>query len=67
MVEDDKVVLETYEDDDEWTLEKFASNSSLCNLERILTKGRSVLGEFQFASTKYGKGEIHPRVFSGCL
>ena len=38
MVEDDKVVLETYEDDDEWTLEKFASNSSLCDLERFLAK-----------------------------
>ena len=38
MVEDDKVVLETYEDDDEWTVEKFASNSSLCDLEQILAK-----------------------------
>ena len=33
VVEDDKVVLETYEEDDELTLEKFASNSSLCDLE----------------------------------
>ena len=38
VVEDDRVVLETYEDDDEWTLEKFASNSGLCNLEQILAK-----------------------------
>ena len=33
MVEDEKVVLETYDNDEEWTLEKFASNSSLCDLE----------------------------------
>ena len=33
VVEDDKVVLETSKDDDEWTLEKFSSNSSLCDLE----------------------------------
>ena len=33
VVEDDKVVMKMYEDDDEWTLEKFASNSSLCDLE----------------------------------
>ena len=33
VVDDDKIVLETYEDDDEWTLEKFASNCSLCDLE----------------------------------
>ena len=33
VVEDDKIVMETYKDDDEWTLEKFASNSSLCDLQ----------------------------------
>ena len=33
VVEDDKIVLETYGDDDEWTLEKLASKSSLCDLE----------------------------------
>ena len=38
VVEDDKVVLETYETDDEWTLEKFASNSSLSDLSQILAK-----------------------------
>ena len=32
VVEDDKVVLETYEKDDEWTLDTVASNSSLCDL-----------------------------------
>ena len=32
VVEEAKVVLETYVDD-EWTLEKFASNCSLCDLE----------------------------------
>ena len=32
VVEDDKVVLETYEKDYEWTLETVASNSSLCDL-----------------------------------
>ena len=33
VVEDDKIVLETYGDDDEWTLERFTSNSSLCDPE----------------------------------
>ena len=39
-------MLETYEDDDEWTLEKFASNSSLCDLERILAKDDLPLKDF---------------------
>ena len=46
VVEDDKVVLETYENDDEWTLEKFASNSSLCDLEQILAKDDLSLKNF---------------------
>ena len=45
-VEDDKIVLETYGDDDEWTLEKFASNSSLCDLEKILAKDDKSLKYF---------------------
>ena len=46
MVEDDKVVLETYKDDDEWRLEKVAFNSSLCDLEWILAKEDLSLKDF---------------------
>ena len=38
VVEDDKVVLQIYEEDDGWTLEKFASNSRFSDLEQILAK-----------------------------
>ena len=46
MVEDDKIVLETYGDDDKMTLEKFASNSSPCDLEQILGKDDLSLKNF---------------------
>ena len=46
MVEDDKIELETNGDDDEWTLEKFASNSSLCDLEQIPAKDDLSLKNF---------------------
>ena len=46
MVEDDKMMLETYGDDAEWTLEKFESNFSLCDLEQILAKDDLSLKDF---------------------
>ena len=46
VVEDDKIALETYGDDDDWTLEKFEPNSSLCDLEQILAKDDLSLKDF---------------------
>ena len=58
MVEDGRVVLETYEDNDEWTLEKFASMSSLCNLEQILAKEDLSLKIFSLPVPNMEKGGI---------
>ena len=65
VVEDDKVVLETYEDDDEWTLEKFASTSSLCDLEQNLAKEDLSLKNLSLPVPNMEKGGIHPRLSSG--
>ena len=58
VVEDDKVVLETYEEDDEWKMEKFASNSSLCDLERILAKEGLSLKNFSLPVPNMEKEEF---------
>ena len=38
VVEDDKVVLETYEDDDDWTLEKLALNLAFVIWNKFLQR-----------------------------
>ena len=58
VVEDNMIVLETYEDDDEWTLEKFASNSSLCDLEQILAKEDLSLKDFDLPVPNMEKEEF---------
>ena len=58
VVEDNMIVLETYEDDDEWTLEKFASNSSLCDLEQILAKEDLSLKDFDLPVPNMKKEEF---------
>ena len=66
MVGDDKIVLETYEDDDEWTLDKFASNSSLCDLEQILAKDDLSLRISAYQYQIWDRA-IHPKLSSGSL
>ena len=58
VLEEDKVVLETYEEDDEWTLEKFASNSSLCDLEWILAREYLSLKNFSLPVPNMKKEEF---------
>ena len=58
VVEDNMVVLETYENDDEWKLEKFASNSSLRDLERILAKEDLSLKDFDLPVPNMKKEEF---------
>ena len=47
-VKDFDIVLESYndEDEEEWTLEKYASNSSLCDIERMLAEEDKSLSDF---------------------
>jgi hypothetical protein len=45
-VEDYDIELETYTDEDEWTLDRFASNSCLIDIERILGEVEKSLSDF---------------------
>ena len=45
-VEDYDIELETYTDADEWTLDRFASNSCLIDIERILGEVEKSLSDF---------------------
>ena len=65
--EDDIIVMETYGDDDEWTLEKFVSNSSLCDLEQILAKDDKSLKDFSLPVPNMEEEQFIEKLSSGSL